>query len=96
MRVRNEPTIGNAQRQECAEEIDLLYNRYGVKTYKITDEMVVLNERHVLGCATELIARNYDSTYGLMRRVVHRKAAHGWRRLRKAGVRWLAIGIESG
>ena len=38
-----------ARRQAVAAEIDLLHANYGVKTYKIVDEMFVLNERHVLG-----------------------------------------------
>ena len=41
-----------------AAEIDHSHNTYGVKTYKIIDEMFVLNERHVLGLCDELIARD--------------------------------------
>src|SRR5262249_19166632 len=48
-----------------AAEIDLLHNTYGVKTYKIIDEMFVLNERHVLGICDLLIERNYVSIFGL-------------------------------
>jgi len=38
-----------------AAEIDHLHGAYGVKTYKIIDEMFVLNERHVLALCDELI-----------------------------------------
>src|ERR1700730_15103236 len=78
-----------------AAEIDLLHDRYGVKTYKIIDEMFVLNERHVLGLCDELIARNYDLNIWAYARV-DTVRPHMLEKLRKAGVRWLALGIESG
>jgi anaerobic magnesium-protoporphyrin IX monomethyl ester cyclase len=78
-----------------AEEIDILHNTYGVKTYKIIDEMFVLNERHVIGLCDELIARNYDLNIWAYARVDTVKP-HMLEKLRKAGVRWLALGIESG
>jgi radical SAM superfamily enzyme YgiQ (UPF0313 family) len=81
--------------KSVAAEIDLLHNRYGVKTYKIIDEMFVLNERHVLGLCDELIARNYDLNIWAYARVDTVKP-HMLEKLRKAGVRWLALGIESG
>jgi anaerobic magnesium-protoporphyrin IX monomethyl ester cyclase len=76
-------------------EIDLLHNRYGVKTYKIIDEMFVLNERHVLGICDLLIERAYDLNIWAYARVDTVKP-HMLSRLRQAGVRWLALGIESG
>ena len=49
----NAPFDNNRYRMRTPEavvaEIDLLHNDYGVKTYKIIDEMFVLNERHVHG-----------------------------------------------
>ena len=78
-----------------AAEIDLLHDTYGVKTYKIVDEMFVLNERHVIGLCDELIARNYGLNIWAYARVDTVKP-HMLDRLRRAGVRWLALGIESG
>jgi radical SAM superfamily enzyme YgiQ (UPF0313 family) len=78
-----------------AEEIDLLHSKYGVKTIKIIDEMFVLNERHVLALCDELIARNYGLNIWAYARVDTVKP-HLLEKLRKAGVRWLALGIESG
>jgi anaerobic magnesium-protoporphyrin IX monomethyl ester cyclase len=78
-----------------AAEIDLLHTRYGVKTYKIIDEMFVLNERHVVALCDELIARDYDLNIWAYARVDTVKP-HMLEKLRKAGVRWLALGIESG
>jgi len=78
-----------------AAEIDLLHNTYGVKTYKIIDEMFVLNERHVVGICDELIARNYGLNIWAYARV-DTVRPHMLKKLRAAGVRWLALGIESG
>jgi anaerobic magnesium-protoporphyrin IX monomethyl ester cyclase len=78
-----------------AAEIDLLHNRYGVKTYKIIDEMFVLNERHVLGLCDELIERDYGLNIWAYARVDTVKSRM-LEKLRRAGVRWLALGIESG
>jgi radical SAM superfamily enzyme YgiQ (UPF0313 family) len=78
-----------------AAEIDLLHNTYGVKTYKIIDEMFVLNERHVMAICDELIERNYGLNIWAYARV-DTVRAHMLEKLRKAGVRWLALGIESG
>lgn len=81
--------------KSVAEEIDLLHNRYGVKTIKIIDEMFVLNERHVLALCDELIARDYGLNIWAYARVDTVKP-HMLEKLRKAGIRWLALGIESG
>jgi anaerobic magnesium-protoporphyrin IX monomethyl ester cyclase len=78
-----------------AAEIDLLHNSYGVKTYKIIDEMFVLNERHVIGLCDELIARDYGLNIWAYARVDTVKPRM-LEKLHKAGVRWLALGIESG
>ena len=76
-------------------EIDRLYNDYGVKTYKFIDEMFVLNERHVLAICDRLIERGYDLNIWAYARVDTVKP-HMLEKLRKAGFRWLALGIESG
>ncbi len=72
-----------------------MHNKYGVKTIKIIDEMFVLNERHVLALCDELIARNYGLNIWAYARVDTVKP-HLLEKLRKAGIRWLALGIEFG
>lgn len=76
-------------------EIDHLHNTYGVKTYKIIDEMFVLNERHVLSICDLLIERNYGLNIWAYARVDTVKP-HMLEKLRAAGIQWLALGIESG
>jgi anaerobic magnesium-protoporphyrin IX monomethyl ester cyclase len=78
-----------------AAEIDHLHGTYGVKTYKIIDEMFVLNERHVTAFCDELIPRGYDLNIWAYARVDTVKS-HMLKKMRKAGIRWLALGIESG
>ena len=78
-------------------EIKSLYENYGVKTFKIIDEMFVLNDRHVTAICEGLVALNFTSelniwAYARVDTVKPERLAL----LRSAGIRWLALGIESG
>jgi len=70
---------------------------YGVKTYKIIDEMFVLNDRHVKGICELLAAKPYAAELNIWAyaRVDTIKMGQ-LPLLRSAGIRWLALGIESG
>jgi radical SAM superfamily enzyme YgiQ (UPF0313 family) len=95
----NAPFDANRYRMRAPEavvaEIDYLHDTYGVKTYKIIDEMFVLNERHITAICDLLIARNYNLNIWAYARVDTVKP-HMLEKLRRAGVQWLALGIESG
>lgn len=95
----NAPFDANRYRMRTPEsvvaEIDLLHKTYGVKTYKIIDEMFVLNERHVLAICDLLIERDYGLNIWAYTRVDTVKP-HMLDRLRRADIQWLALGIESG
>jgi len=82
---------------QVVEEIDSLYHHYGVKTFKIIDEMFVLNDRHVNGICELLAAKPYAPELNIWAyaRVDTVKPSQ-LRLLRSAGIRWLALGIESG
>lgn len=97
----NAPFDGNFYRMRSPEsvvrEVDHLYRTYGVRTFKIIDEMFVLNERHVMSICDGLIALGYADelnfwAYSRVDTVKPRMLD----KLRRAGVRWLALGIESG
>ena len=77
-------------------EIDYLVREHGVKTFKIIDEMFVLNERHVRGICELLAAKPYaqDLNIWAYARVDTVKDDQP-KMLRAAGIRWLALGIES-
>lgn len=97
----NAPFDINRQRMRSAEsvvkEIDHLYRTYGVKTFKIIDEMFVLNQRHVFAICDGIIELGYadELNFWAYSRVDTVKP-HMLEKLRKAGIRWLALGIESG
>lgn len=74
--------------------IDLLVNRYQVKNIKFIDEMFVLNKNHVLGICDNIIKRGYDLNIWAYARVDTIKKEY-LEKLRHAGFRWLALGIES-
>lgn len=75
-------------------EIDTLVSKYGVRNIKIADEMYVLNPKHVIGIADHIIARGYDLNIWAYARVDTVKDEY-LEKLRKAGFRWLALGVES-
>lgn len=76
-------------------EIDLLVNKYHVKYIKMMDECFVLNEEYINELCDRLIERNYDlNIWGYARiDTVNQKLLE---KLRKAGISWLAFGVESG
>ena len=83
--------------EAVVEEVDFLYRTYGVKTFKIIDEMFVLNDRHVSGICERLAAKPYASELNFWAYArVDTVRAERLQLLRSAGIRWLALGIESG
>lgn len=92
---------GNRYRMRTPEsvgsEIWQLYTDYGVKTFKVVDEMFILNERHYTEIAERLIGTGIadDLNIWAYSRIDTVKEGH-LSLLRKAGFRWLALGIESG
>ena len=95
----NAPFDTNSYRMRRPEmvvaEVDKLYRVYGVKTFKIIDEMFVLNERHVKQICQGLTALGYahELNFWAYARVDTVKP-HMLAALREAGIRWLALGIE--
>ena len=78
-------------------EIDFLHRMYGTKTFKIVDEMFVLSPNHYVPICEGLAAKPYASELNIWAyaRVDTVKEGH-LPLLRRAGIRWLALGIESG
>ncbi|MDQ7090775.1 MAG: radical SAM protein [Methylococcales bacterium] len=76
------------------EEITLLVEKYGIKNLKIIDEMFVLNENHYMKIVDLLIEKNFDLNIWAYARVdtVKEKTL---KKLKQAGINWLALGIES-
>jgi len=75
-------------------QIDLLVNEYGVRNIKIADEMFVLNPRHVSDICDAIISRGYSLNIWAYARVDTVKEGM-LEKLRRAGITWLAFGIEA-
>ncbi len=76
-------------------EFDTLARKYNIHNLKIADEMFVLKEKHFLELCKLLAERDYGFNIWAYSRVDTVKPKH-LEALKKAGVNWLALGIESG
>lgn len=76
------------------EEIGTLVERYGVRHLKIIDELFVLNEKHYMAIVDMLNERRYGLNIWAYARVDTVLPRH-LDRMKKAGINWLALGIES-
>lgn len=78
-------------------EIVKLYREYGVKTFKFADEMFVLHRQHVTDICQGLIDSGISDdiniwAYSRIDSIFPDLLSL----MRRAGIRWLALGIESG
>jgi anaerobic magnesium-protoporphyrin IX monomethyl ester cyclase len=76
-------------------QLDTLVREHGVRNIKFADEMFVLNQAHIAGICDAIVERGYDLNIWAYARVDTVKDGM-LDRLRRAGVRWLAFGLESG
>lgn len=76
-------------------QMQLLVDKYQVKNLKIADEMFVLNKNHYMKIADGLIERQLGLNIWAYARIDTVKA-DTLSTLKKAGINWLALGIESG
>jgi anaerobic magnesium-protoporphyrin IX monomethyl ester cyclase len=82
--------------EDVVNEIKHLYYYYNVHTFKIVDEMFVLNERHYTAIAQGLIDVGlgpYLNIWAYSR--IDTVKEGNLSLLRRAGFKWLALGIES-
>lgn len=80
--------------QSVIAELDILVTRYGIRNIKFADELFVLNPAHVEQICDLIIGRGYDLNIWAYARVDTLKDAM-LPKLKKAGITWLALGIES-
>ncbi len=82
---------------KVVEQIVRLYNDYGVSTLKIADEMFVLNEGHYTAICEGLARLPFADDLNIWAYArVDTIKPDTLALLRRAGIRWLALGIESG
>jgi radical SAM superfamily enzyme YgiQ (UPF0313 family) len=81
--------------KDVVKEVAFLYSEYGVRTIKIIDEMFVLNEKHYTAICEGLIELNIPDLNIWAYARVDTVKAHTLAMFKKAGIQWLALGIES-
>ena len=91
---------GNSYRMwspaRVVDELALLTETYGVRNIKFVDEMFVLNRNHVLGICDGIKARGLGEHLNIWAYArVDTVKDEFLERMREAGFRWLALGIES-
>jgi radical SAM superfamily enzyme YgiQ (UPF0313 family) len=77
------------------DDLTLLAERYGVRHVKFADELFVLNTRHVNAICDGILERGLELNIWAYARVDSVRDAM-IDKLARAGVRWLAFGIEAG
>lgn len=75
-------------------QIDHLVTNYRVKNFKFADELFVLHKDHVHGICDLIVERGYDLNIWAYARV-DSCDAEMLDRMKKAGINWLCLGIES-
>jgi len=82
---------------KVVEQVKHLYQMYGVKTFKIADEMFVLDQSHYLPICEGLAALPFAAELNIWAYArVDTVKPETLSLMRSAGIRWLALGIESG
>jgi anaerobic magnesium-protoporphyrin IX monomethyl ester cyclase len=92
------PNVNSYRRwspERIGEELSVLVREYGVHNIKIADELFVLHKGHVEAICDQIIARGLDLNIWAYARVDTCQDPALLEKMRRAGVRWLAIGIES-
>ncbi len=91
------PSIRFRDPTSVVDEIEFLKTRYGVNTFKIIDEMFVLNPKHYGTIAQGLVDRKLGNDINIWAYARVDTINEGkLDLLREAGFRWLCLGIESG
>ncbi len=82
---------------DVVDEVARLHTDYGVKTFKIIDELFILNKNHFTAICEGFAALDYadELNFWCYGRIDTVRSEH-LKLLRSAGIRWLALGIESG
>jgi len=91
----NKPGIRFRSPEKIVEEIDLLVKKYGVKNIKFCDELFAINEQRVNKLCDLLIQRGHNLNIWAYARI-NTVNENMLKKMKKAGINWLAYGIESG
>lgn len=87
-------TIRYRSPQIVVDELEILQKKYGIKNIKFIDEMFVLHESHYMSIVNLIIERKLDFNIWCYARVDTINPST-LEKMKKAGINWLALGIES-
>lgn len=93
-----DPRVNSYRRfapESVVAQVDWLAQEHGVSNIKIADELFVLHKQHVTEICNGLVDHGHDLNIWAYARVDTCYDDAMLETLRRAGVRWLAIGIES-
>jgi radical SAM superfamily enzyme YgiQ (UPF0313 family) len=93
--VYGRPGIRYRSPEKVVQEIDLLVNRYNVRNIRVLDDTFTLRQDRVERLCDLIVQRGYDLNMWCYARVD--TVSEGLlKRMKRAGVNWVAYGIESG
>ncbi|HLY74274.1 MAG TPA: radical SAM protein [Planctomycetota bacterium] len=81
--------------ENVVEELDLLVKRYGVSNIRIVDNVFTIRPDLVEKLCDLIIARGYELNFWAYCRVETIKNPELLRKMKRAGVNWVAFGIEA-
>jgi anaerobic magnesium-protoporphyrin IX monomethyl ester cyclase len=83
--------------QHIAKQVRVLVEEYNILNIKIPDEMFVLNPKQVIGVCDEIIKLGYGDklNFWAYARIDTLEDDEMLRKMQKAGIKWLGLGIES-
>jgi hypothetical protein len=83
--------------KHIAKQIKFLVEEYNILNIKIPDEMFVLNPKQVIGVCDEIIKLGYGDklNFWAYARIDTLEDDEMLKKMQKAGIRWLGLGIES-
>jgi anaerobic magnesium-protoporphyrin IX monomethyl ester cyclase len=89
------PGIRYRSPERVIEEIDFLVRQFNMKNIKIIDEMFAFKEEHVVRLCDLILERGYDLNLWAYARV-NTVTEKMLRKMKAAGINWIAYGFESG
>lgn len=93
--VAGKPNFRPRSPENVVEEVDLLVKRYGVRNIRIVDNVFTIRPDLVEKLCDLLIARGHDLNFWAYARVETIRSPELLAKMKKAGVNWLAYGIEA-
>ncbi len=94
--VFGKPNLRMRTPESVVQEIDYLVSKYKVRNIRIVDNVFTIRPATVEKFCDLLIAKNYDLNFWAYARVETVRDLNLAKKMKKAGINWLAYGIEAG